>query len=209
MPPGRSGSLGTPPSWSRCRARTLRVAGGGRCWARGAAPGRAHSHGPPPGRARGCRGQAHLLAGGDGGGGGAGRTGARGAVGRPRAARRVAVSSHIVDLTGQGGHVLHQRLAQPAAAGGKTGPAGSSWARSQCREVWGQEPDGTRRHPPPQAETPLPPAQVGWESLPGGSHWVRSRARGTQPPAWPKLHPASHQQQCQGDSHWAPQCPNP
>lgn len=68
-----------------------------------------------------AKGQAHLLAGRDGGGRSAGHVVEGGAAGRPRGAWGVTIASHIVDLTGQGGHILHQRLAQPAAGGREGG----------------------------------------------------------------------------------------
>lgn len=98
--------------------------------------------------------QAHLLAGGDGGGRGAGDVVEGGAAGRPRRAQRVPIPGHVVDLTGQDGHVLHQCLAQPAASEKEGRSRGVLLAGPRAGRL-GAAAAGTQRCPP-QAAAPPP-----------------------------------------------------
>ena len=120
------------------------------------------------GGGRGRQGQAHLLAGRDGGGRGAGHIVEGGAAGGPWGAWGVTVASHIVDLTGQGGHVLHQSLAQPAAGRREDG---SLRAPPRPGPAGGDDGDRSRGDMIPQAGARGPARR--W---PGGEG-------GTEPPA--------------------------
>ena len=138
---------------------------------------RAPSRDPRALSARGVEGaaksQAHLLAGRDGGGRSAGHVVEGGAAGGPRGAWGVTVASHIVDLTGQGGHILHQRLAQPAA-GGREG--GSLWAPPRPGPVRGDAGDRSQRGGGGWTWSP----RQGRETPPRGGRWVRGRAQSLQ-----------------------------